>query len=841
MCHIKEHANATGPSLVVCPLSVLSSWYKELTFWAPSLKVLQLHGSGKSANDMHRKILSEEGFLYDVILTTYEMVKVPALASSVARLHFNYLVLDEGHKVKSHETQIAAAVRRVHCENRLLLTGTPLQNNLVELWSLLELLYPDVFTTSTPFAAAFNLHENHVDAAMLMQAQKVLDLFMIRRLKSRVESLLPAKLETRVYCPLSKTQVFWYKSILMKDLALLEKMERALMNGTTSGNNVEEDDDPQDVPITAKNLLTNLFMQLRKCSQHPFLFEGAEGPNPNNTTLPDLIAASGKLSVLDMLLRSLFQKSHRVVLFSQFTKVLDLLEDYCGMRGWKYARFDGGTSRAKRSFLVNQFNAVDSPFFLFLMSTKAGGMGLNLQTADTCILYDSDWNPQNDLQAMARVHRIGQTKKVHVYRLISANTIEERIVERAAKKLYLDQAVNRESENSTSSDGAGLGAKSMLKDIKFGCQAIFGGKTNMKLPSWREIDEITDRERKESDSLGKLTGGTEENGAKFDSEKEFTATQIFGGMDYKVIRAKHEHKMRQEIPKTLAGIGRLWNQVKEIQGTKRLVKNRLVMVDGHGSGYGASHVPVLSSNNYDLQSGESSVFDRELSHTKKQNFVVPGKKPRVFENSDHCQVCLDGGHLVCCPLCPVSLHTACIGLKKENDFARCSHHGCTKCGKNRSVAGGFLYPCAICTNSYCDECLPMNEPGFRLLGRNHRFEKLGYDTTKHTAYLHCSADCEKYAIRVLGWKLQTTPSVCPAPLDVSFNFGSEELDMSGFEANTDLGPSRTQSGSIVVDTETVRARICDVKTAANSVIRQGNIHLSVGAQEQLTLWSRAGC
>jgi SWI/SNF-related matrix-associated actin-dependent regulator of chromatin subfamily A member 5 len=160
-----------------------------------------------------------------------------------------------------------------------------------------------------------------------------------------------------------------------------------------------------DAPSTGKaQALNNLVMQLRKCCLHPFFFDGAE-VDIDNTTCEDLIAASGKLSVLDMLLRSLYEKKHRVVLFSQFTSVLDILDDYCTMRGWKHCRFDGSTPRAKRNFIVNQFNAPDSDYFVFLMSTRSGGMGLNLQTADTCILFDSDWNPQPDIQAAARVHR----------------------------------------------------------------------------------------------------------------------------------------------------------------------------------------------------------------------------------------------------------------------------------------------------------------------------------------------------------------------------------------------------------------------------------------------------
>lgn len=185
-------------------------------------------------------------------------------------------------------------------------------------------------------------------------------------------------------CPLSNTQIWWYKAILLKDMNLLTK-------GDSKGKG---------------KILSNLIMQLRKCCIHPYLFPEAE--DIDSTTLQDLVGASGKLAVLDKLLCSLYKKGHHVVLFSQFTSVLDILDDYCTLRGWNYCRFDGSTSRAKRNYLVNSFNADNSEKFLFLMSTRSGGMGLNLQkNADTCILFDSDWNPQPDIQAMARVHRIG--------------------------------------------------------------------------------------------------------------------------------------------------------------------------------------------------------------------------------------------------------------------------------------------------------------------------------------------------------------------------------------------------------------------------------------------------
>lgn len=274
-----------------------------------------------------------------------------------------------GHKIKNRDSQIAHTVRKLKAEVRIILTGTPLANDLLELWSLLNFLIPDVFTTEKPFADAFDLRHNVVDQKKLRQAHHVLKIFMLRRLKTEVEKMMPKKIETKVLCPLSTSQIWWYKALLLKDLAII------------SGEG----------PGKAK-VLNNLIMQLRKCCLHPYLFPGAED-DTDQTPLERLVGSSGKLAVLDLLLQSLYKKGHRATIFSQFTSVLDILEDYCNMRGWKHCRFDGGTSRAKRNYVVNSFNAPGSDKFVFLMSTRSGGMGLNLQTADTCILFDSDWNP----------------------------------------------------------------------------------------------------------------------------------------------------------------------------------------------------------------------------------------------------------------------------------------------------------------------------------------------------------------------------------------------------------------------------------------------------------------
>ena len=174
--------------------------------------------------------------------------------------------------------------------------------------------------------------------------------------------------------------------------------------------------------------LNSLLMQLRKCCNHPYLF--SPGIQDEGVTLEDIIEASGKLSVLDRILIKLKENGHRVVIFSQFTSMLDILANFLHLRGYQYARLDGSTNRVQRSIDIAAFNRPNSPVFAFLLSTRAGGLGVNLQTADTCVMFDSDWNPQVDMQAMARVHRIGQKKTVHIYRLVTAGTVEERMTQR---------------------------------------------------------------------------------------------------------------------------------------------------------------------------------------------------------------------------------------------------------------------------------------------------------------------------------------------------------------------------------------------------------------------------
>ena len=408
-----------------------------------------------------------------------------------------------------------------------------------------------------------------------------------------------------------------------------------------------------------------------------------------------------------------------------------------------YCRLDGSTNRVQRTIDISSFNAPNSPYFVFLMSTRAGGLGINLQTADTCILFDSDWNPQADLQAMARVHRIGQTKKVHVYRLITRGTVEERIIQRAEKKLYLDQMVNRGSTK-TSEKLEKLGTQALLEMLTFGADKIMSADED-ELPSDADIDALIDRTATEPPDGGSeaaaaaggdaqhkrpLQVGTAQTAASFDAQLPMHLTQTMQG---------------EAIAKdtTLAGIGRQW---QEMQG-KRTQKSRLKKVGQHN---------VLLSNDYKL-GGHISVFDAEQAgkdmsfHKAKTRRQVPG---RDYEHEEFCLQCWDGGELVCCDFCPAAYHPKCLGYKDALEMTGgallsgglrmwgCPHHSCVECGRKTSAAGGLLFRCSVCPNAYCEDHLP---EAASIINKCQRFQNLGQRHPSAASFVLCSPDCVEHS------------------------------------------------------------------------------------------------
>ncbi|KAI0179302.1 SWI/SNF family of DNA-dependent ATPase [Hypoxylon sp. FL1284] len=443
--YLRHIMDIKGPHLVIVPKSTLDNWKREFAKWTPEVDVLVLQGAKEERHALINERLADEKF--DVCITSYEMILREK--SHLKKFAWEYIIIDEAHRIKNEESSLSQVIRLFNSRNRLLITGTPLQNNLHELWALLNFLLPDVFGDSEAFDQWFSGQDADSDL-VVQQLHRVLRPFLLRRVKADVEKSLLPKKEINLYIGMSEMQVKWYKKILEKDIDAV--------NG--AGGKRE-----------SKTRLLNIVMQLRKCCNHPYLFEGAE-PGPPYTTDEHLVFNSGKMALLDRLLRRLQKQGSRVLIFSQMSRLLDILEDYCVFREFKYCRIDGGTAHEDRIAAIDEYNKPDSEKFIFLLTTRAGGLGINLTSADIVILYDSDWNPQADLQAMDRAHRIGQTKQVVVYRFVTESAIEEKVLERAAQKLRLDQLVIQQGRAHPGAKGP-AGKEELLGLIQHGAEKVF--------------------------------------------------------------------------------------------------------------------------------------------------------------------------------------------------------------------------------------------------------------------------------------------------------------------------------------------------------------------------------
>ena len=406
-----------GPFVVVVPLSTMPSWAETFDNWTPDLNYVVYNG-----NETARNVLSEHELMiggnpkqpkFNVLLTTYEYVLLDS--SFLSLFKWQFMAVDEAHRLKNRDSQLYAKLLEFKAPARLLITGTPIQNNLDELSALLDFLNPGLVDVDVDM-------DLNAEAASekLAQLTAAIQPFMLRRTKSKVESDLPPKTEKIIRVELSDIQLEYYKNILTKNYAALNEGAKG-----------------------QKQSLLNIMMELKKASNHPFMFPAAEarmleGSTRREDVLRAMITSSGKMMLLDQLLAKLKRDGHRVLIFSQMVKMLDILGEYMEYRGYSYQRLDGTIPAASRRLAIEHYNAPGSSDFAFTLSTRAGGLGINLMTADTVILFDSDWNPQADLQAMARAHRIGQTRPVSVYRLVSKDTVEEEVIERARNKLLLE-------------------------------------------------------------------------------------------------------------------------------------------------------------------------------------------------------------------------------------------------------------------------------------------------------------------------------------------------------------------------------------------------------------------
>ncbi|KAG2225659.1 hypothetical protein INT45_012131, partial [Circinella minor] len=603
IAHLKA-MKVSGPYLIVTPLSTLANWVNEFKRFAPTIPVLLYHGTKEERQHMvNRKMpkKKETGPEFPIIVTSYEIVMNDR--KHLQRYNWKYIVVDEGHRIKNLNCKLIKELKSYSSANRLLLTGTPLQNNLAELWSLLNFLLPDIFDDLDMFQSWFDFSDIHQKSGqdrimkeeeedrIISSLHTILQPFLLRRLKTDVEHSLPKKKEYLLYAPLTRSQKSLYDAILKRDLrdylikrkttGLHEDQQQQPAQDQTNEKAIEEDGktqrttkstvdykeksdrqyfkelekaaDENTTPsvdhghmekkkqLAVKQVnglhLQNIVMQLRKVCNHPFLFDWPIDPKTNTHILNEELAAqSGKVLLLDRLLTGLFDRGHKVLVFSQMTKMLDILEDWATiLKGWPICRLDGGVSQELRRQQIETFNDPASPYKLFLLSTRAGGLGINLTAADTVVIFDSDWNPQMDLQAQDRVHRIGQTKPVLIYRFVAANTVEAKMLERATAKRRLEKLVIQKGKFKTPvSASAKRDQESTLRELAEILASEDGEQVQIvsegdKVISDEDLEKLLDRSDKVmEEQSASSTGGFREidTSEMQDSKNEILATRM---------------------------------------------------------------------------------------------------------------------------------------------------------------------------------------------------------------------------------------------------------------------------------------------------------------------------
>lgn len=470
------------PFLIVVPNSTCPNWRREIKRWAPSLRVVAYYGSSEARKLSEKYELFPGGgrnLRCHIVVTSYESAQHEDFKKIFRGVSWQGLVVDEGQRLKNDKNILYEALNNLRTPFKVLLTGTPLQNNPRELFNLLQFLDKSFDAQALEIEYATLTKEN------VPQLHEILRKLLLRRTKAQVLTFLPAMAQIIVPVTMSVVQKKLYKSIIAKNSELIKSIFGASQ---------------RSVKQTDRANLNNILMQLRKCLCHPFVYSRAIEERSYNAAIShrNLVEASSKLKLLEIMLPKLQERGHRVLIFSQFLDMLDMVEDFIDGLGLFYQRLDGTINALQKQKRIDEFNAPNSPLFAFLLSTRAGGVGINLATADTVIILDPDFNPHQDIQALSRAHRIGQEKKVLVFQLATRGSAEEKIMQIGKKKMALDHALIEKM--GAAEDDAGMDLESVLRH---GAEALFKDDDTHDIHyDSASVDKLLDRSQIENTQTG---------------------------------------------------------------------------------------------------------------------------------------------------------------------------------------------------------------------------------------------------------------------------------------------------------------------------------------------------
>ncbi|KAL8654053.1 MAG: hypothetical protein Q9226_003578 [Calogaya cf. arnoldii] len=477
-----KEVHSCWPFLIVVPNSTCANWRREIKHWAPSLRVVTYFGSSEARSLSEKyELFSEKSkdLKCHIVVTSYDAAQDDGFRKVFRRVNWQALIVDEGQRLKNDKNILYSSLSALKAPFKVLLTGTPLQNNPRELFNLLQ------FLDTSIDAAELEQQYTELTKENVPRLHEMLRPFFLRRTKAQVLTFLPPMAQIIVPVSLTVLQKKLYKSILARNPDLL----KAIFGGSKRA-----------LAKTERASLSNILMQLRKCLCHPFVYNGDIEERSSNVVVShrNLVEASSKLQLLEIMLPKLQERGHRVLIFSQFLNMLDMVEDFLDGLGLFYQRLDGTMGSLEKQKRIDEFNAPDSRLFAFLLSTRAGGVGINLATADTVIILDPDFNPHQDIQALSRAHRIGQKKKVLVFQLTTRSTAEEKIMQIGKKKMALDHAL---IEQMDADEDESLDVESILRH---GTQALFqeGDVNDIKYDSV-SVDKLLDRSQIENTDIAK--------------------------------------------------------------------------------------------------------------------------------------------------------------------------------------------------------------------------------------------------------------------------------------------------------------------------------------------------